>query len=152
MTAVRAFAALVTGTLFGFGLALGGMLDPSIIRGFLDVAGDFDPRLGFVFAGSVIVAAAGTAISRRLERPALAATFTLSQNRKIDAPLIAGSAVFGLGWGIAGLCPGPAVAGLALGVPAIAVFTAAMLVGMVAHDLARPRGEAGGEAAAAGTI
>jgi uncharacterized membrane protein YedE/YeeE len=136
---IRTLVALLAGTIFGCGLALGGMLDPSVIRGFLDFFGDFDPRLGFVFAGAVLVSAAGYALSRRLARPALAQNFAVPAERKIDAPLIGGSALFGIGWGMVGLCPGPAISGLALGVPSILIFTASMLVGMAAHELWRGR-------------
>ena len=139
MSFSRAFAALVAGTLFGFGLALGGMLDPSVIRGFLDFFGAFDPRLGFVFAGAVLVSAAGYAFSRQLARPALGESFAIPAGQKIDAPLIAGSALFGVGWGMVGLCPGPAIAGLSIGIPSIFVFTVSMLAGMAAHELWRGR-------------
>jgi uncharacterized membrane protein YedE/YeeE len=139
MKVARALVALFAGTIFGFGLALGGMLDPSVIRGFLDFFGNFDPRLGFVFAGAVLVSAAGYAVSRRLARPTLAETFAVPVERKIDAPLIGGSGLFGVGWGMVGLCPGPAISGLALGVPSIFIFTVSMLVGMAAHELWRGR-------------
>jgi uncharacterized membrane protein YedE/YeeE len=139
MNLPRILAALVAGTLFGFGLTLGGMLDPSVVRGFLDFFGNFDARLGFVFAGAVLVSAVGYATSRRLARPTLAETFGLPAERKIDAPLVVGSALFGIGWGMVGLCPGPAISGLALGVPSIFIFTVSMLAGMAAHELWRGR-------------
>jgi uncharacterized protein len=135
----RAFAALLAGTIFGFGLSLGGMLDPSVIRNFLDFFGDFDPRLAFVFAGALAVSAAGYALSRRRNRPALGGAFAIPAQQRIDQQLIGGSALFGVGWGLVGLCPGPAIAGLALGLPSIFIFTVAMLVGMAAHDLWRGR-------------
>ncbi len=143
MNFFRALAALFAGTLFGFGLALGGMLDPSVIRNFLDFFGDFDPRLGFVFAGAVFVSAAGYAFSRQLSRPALGESFAIPTGRKIDAPLIVGSALFGVGWGMVGLCPGPAISGLGLGLPEIFIFAAAMLVGMAVHELWRGRSVSG---------
>ena len=139
MRRVRALAALAVGALFGFGLAIGGMLDPAVIRGFLDLAGAFDPRLGFVFAGALVISAAGYAFSRRMLRPALAETFAIPTKERIDAPLIAGASLFGLGWGMVGLCPGPAVAALALGLPPVVVFVACMLLGMAAHDFMRRR-------------
>jgi uncharacterized membrane protein YedE/YeeE len=139
MSFPRALAALLAGTLFGFGLALGGMLDPSVIRNFLDFFGPFDPRLGFVFAGAVAVSAAGYAVSRRLARPTLGQEFTLPAEHRIDTPLVGGSALFGVGWGMVGLCPGPAIAGLALGLPSIFVFTVSMLVGMAGFELFRGR-------------
>lgn len=127
-------AALGCGAIFGFGLALSGMLDPARVRGFLDIFGHFDPSLGFVLAGAVAVSAAGYALSRRLGAPALAADFHLPGRGRIDAPLLLGAALFGVGWGVGGLCPGPGVAGLALGLPQIFVFTAAMAAGILLHD------------------
>jgi uncharacterized membrane protein YedE/YeeE len=143
VNARRPIAALVAGTLFGFGLALGGMLDPSVIRGFLDFFGNFDPRLGFVFAGAVAVSAAGHAFSRRLRRPTFGEGFAIPAERRIDAPLIAGSALFGIGWGMVGLCPGPAISGLTLGIPQISIFTASMIAGMAAYQLWVGRGVGG---------
>jgi uncharacterized membrane protein YedE/YeeE len=137
MSLLRTIAALVAGALFGFGLALGGMLDPSVIRGFLDVFGAFDPRLGFVFAGAVAVSAAGYVFSRRLARPALAERYTLPAATRIDPPLIFGSALFGVGWGMVGLCPGPALAALTLGIPSVIIFTLSMLVGMAGYEIWR---------------
>ncbi len=139
MSFPRTLVALLAGTIFGFGLALGGMLDPSVIRGFLDFFGDFDPRLGFVFAGAVAVSMAGYAISRRLARPTFGERFDLPADEKVDARLVAGSALFGIGWGMVGLCPGPAISGLALGVPSVFIFTASMLAGIAAHELWRGR-------------
>jgi uncharacterized membrane protein YedE/YeeE len=126
----RAIAALVAGTVFGFGLALAGVLDPATIRNFLDFFGDFDPRLAY-------------ALSRVRSQPALGGGFAIPAEQQIDQPLIAGSALFGVGWGMVGLCPGPAIAGLALGLPSIFIFTVAMLVGMAAHDVWRGRSVAG---------
>lgn len=148
MKAPRVAGAFLSGLVFGFGLALAGVLDPAVIRSFLDFFGAFDPRLGFVFAGAVAVSAAGYLLSRRLSRPALAEAFALPAERPIDAPLVVGSALFGIGWGMVGLCPGPAIAGLVLGVPSIYVFTLATLVGMLAHELLVRRGGVGGLAPA----
>lgn len=139
MKGARIVAALAAGTVFGFGLALAGVLDPSMIRSFLDFFGAFDPRLAFVFAGALAVSAAGYAISRGRSRPALGPAFAIPAERGIDRPLVLGSTLFGVGWGMVGLCPGPAIAGLVLGLPSIFVFTVAMLVGMGAHDLWRGR-------------
>lgn len=139
MSFPRILAALAAGILFGFGLALGAMLDPSVVRGFLDFFGAFDPRLAFVFAGALAVSMAGYAYARKLPRPTLGESFAIPQNEKVDQPLIAGAALFGVGWGMVGLCPGPAISGLALGIPSIFVFTVAMLVGMAAHELWRGR-------------
>jgi uncharacterized membrane protein YedE/YeeE len=137
MSTIRALAALAAGAIFGFGLALSGMLDPARIRGFLDFFGDFDASLAFVFVGAVAVSSAGYLISRRLPRPALAEKFELPTKSAIDTPLLAGAAVFGLGWGMAGFCPGPAIAALSLGLPPVFVFTVLMLLGMIVHDVTR---------------
>ena len=133
----RALVALLAGSIFGFGLALGGMLDPAVIRGFLDVFGDFDPRLAFVFAGAVGVSAAGYWLSRRLAKPLVAPRFSLPTVNTIDARLLGGAALFGVGWGAVGLCPGPALAGTSLAIPQVLVFTAAMLAGVALHAATR---------------
>ncbi len=133
--AARAVAALASGLMFGFGLALSGMVDPARVVGFLDVAsGRWDPSLAFVLAGAVLAAIPGVILARRLRRPAFDAAFALPTARRIDRRLIAGSALFGIGWGLAGFCPGPAVASLSLGIPTVYLFVAAMAVGMLAHD------------------
>jgi uncharacterized membrane protein YedE/YeeE len=138
--AARPLAALAAGLLFGLGLSLSGMLDPARVRGFLDVAGAWDSSLVFVLGGAVSVSALGYRLSRRLRRPALAETFDLPTARRIDAPLVLGAALFGIGWGLSGFCPGPAVAALSTGAAPVLVFVAAMLLGMAAHDLARAPG------------
>jgi uncharacterized membrane protein YedE/YeeE len=131
----RAAAALASGVIFGFGLALSGMMDPARVRGFLDVAGRFDPSLGFVLAGALAVSGLGTALSRRAPRPLLDEAFHLPSRKDLDWKLLGGAAIFGIGWGMAGFCPGPAVASLSLGLPETFVFTAMMLVGILLHDL-----------------
>lgn len=133
--APRLAAALAMGLLFGLGLSLSGMLDPARVQGFLDVGGAWDPTLIFVLGGAVSVALAGFALARRLPRPVLDARFDLPVRRRIDAPLIGGAALFGVGWGLSGLCPGPAVAALSTGALPILVFVPAMLVGMAAFRL-----------------
>ncbi|MCJ2135318.1 YeeE/YedE family protein [Methylobacterium sp. J-026] len=139
----RALAALTAGLLFGLGLSLSGMLDPARVRGFLDVAGAWDPSLVFVLGGAVTVSGFGYALSRRFGHPVLADRFDLPQRRRIDAPLVLGAALFGIGWGLSGFCPGPAVAALSTGARPVLVFVAALLVGMAAHDLLRNREGAG---------
>jgi uncharacterized protein len=131
---LRVLVGLLSGLVFGFGLSLSGMVDPARVRGFLDVTGDWDPSLVFVLGGAVVVATIGYRLSLRLQRPALDDLFHLPTKTTIDAPLLIGSAIFGVGWGLAGLCPGPAVASLTLGLPPTFLFVAAMLVGMIIHD------------------
>ncbi|GLQ78939.1 membrane protein [Mesorhizobium huakuii] len=133
-TKLQPVAALAAGTLFGLGLALSGMLDPVRVQGFLDIFGAWDPSLAFVLGGAVAVAMAGMAWLRRMSRPLLADRFHLPMKSPIDARLVVGSAIFGLGWGLGGFCPGPAVASLSLGLTPTLVFVAFMLAGMVAHD------------------
>ncbi len=124
-------AALLAGLVFGIGLAVSGMLDPSRVLGFLDFAGSWDPSLAFVLGGAVIVSASGTILARRMAQPVLGGTFDLPTGRLLDARLIGGSALFGIGWGLAGFCPGPALAALSLGLPKAFVFVGAMLLGML---------------------
>lgn len=133
MSAGRLVVALAAGLVFGLGLSISGMLDPTRVRGFLDVAGAFDPTLIFVLGGAVSVSALGYLLSRRLARPALAPRFEIPTSRLVDARLIGGSALFGVGWGLSGLCPGPAVAGLTVAPASLAAFVAAMLAGMALH-------------------
>ncbi|MGN3975536.1 DUF6691 family protein [Tsuneonella sp. SYSU-LHT278] len=127
---------LLAGTLFGSGLALGGMTDPARVRGFLDIFGDWDPTLAFVMAGAVLVMAAAWRIQKRLGRPLLADAFALPERSDVTAPLVMGAAVFGIGWGIAGLCPGPALAVLSVAPLKALWFVGAMLAGMVLHKVA----------------
>lgn len=131
----RLIVAALAGALFGFGLSLSGMIDPARVLGFLDVAsGRWDPTLLFVLGGAVIVAAPGVMLQRRLARPALDDRFHLPEKTAIDARLVVGAAIFGVGWGVAGFCPGPAVAALGMGRPPALLFVAAMAAGMILHD------------------
>ncbi|MGV1988291.1 DUF6691 family protein [Agrobacterium sp. 22-221-1] len=131
----RIVLALATGALFGFGLSLSGMVDPARVSGFLDVAsGHWDPSLMFVLGGAVMVAVPGVLLSRRLAKPVLAEDFSLTAKTRIDRPLITGSAIFGVGWGLAGFCPGPALSALALGLMPVVLFVSAMIAGMLVHD------------------
>lgn len=130
----RLATALVSGLIFGLGLSLSGMLDPVRVQGFLDVFGAWDPSLAFILGGAVLVAFIGVAVSGRLKKPVFDAQFHLPGTHKIDRRLVIGSALFGIGWGIAGLCPGPALSALALGKVEIVVFVMTMVLGMIAHD------------------
>ena len=131
----RLAVALLAGAIFGFGLSLSGMVDPGRVLGFLDIAsGHWDPSLMFVLGGAVLVAVPGVMLQRRMAKPVLDDGFHLPPRTGIDARLLAGSALFGLGWGGAGFCPGPAVSALSMGLPLVVLFVAAMAVGMVLHD------------------
>jgi uncharacterized membrane protein YedE/YeeE len=132
--AARLLVSLAAGLVFGFGLSLSGMLDPARIQGFLDPFGRWDPSLAFVLAGAVSVAFVGVHLAGRLRRPLLEGAFQLPAEGRIDAPLILGSALFGLGWGLGGFCPGPAMASLSLGLWPTWLFVASMVAGMVVHD------------------
>jgi uncharacterized membrane protein YedE/YeeE len=127
-------AAVASGIVFGIGLSLSGMLNPVRVQGFLDVFGNWDPSLAFVLGGAVAVAFVGVQVMKRMRHPAFDDSFHLPTNRKIDAPLVIGSALFGLGWGIGGFCPGPAVASLSVGIPQTVLFVLAMLIGMTLYD------------------
>ncbi|HEL7748897.1 TPA: YeeE/YedE family protein [Stenotrophomonas maltophilia] len=128
------WAATVAGALFGAGLALSGMTDARRVLGFLDVAGDFDPTLMWVLASAMLVSAVGQRWVLRRTRPWCAARFQLPTVRDIDARLLLGAALFGIGWGWAGYCPGPAIAGLAVASREALWFVPAMLLGFWLHD------------------
>lgn len=136
----RLVAALLSGTLFGFGLALSGMIDPARVTGFLNLAAPrWDPSLLFVLGGAVGVARLGVVLCGRRPAPLLDDQFDLPQSTRIDKPLVLGAALFGVGWGLAGLCPGPALAAVSFGNPGVLLFVAAMAIGMIAHDRLRAR-------------
>lgn len=129
----RTLLALASGALFGAGLAFSGMTDPARVRAFLDLFGSWDPTLGFVMFGALLPMAVAWRIARRREGPLADDRFHLPDTRRIDGRLIAGAALFGIGWGAAGLCPGPAIAALALVPSSAAIFVAAMLAGFALH-------------------
>lgn len=132
-------AAGAAGALFGAGLALAGMTDPRRILGFLDIAGDFDPTLAWVLASALLVSAVGQRWVLRRPRPSCATGFQLPAARGVDVRLVLGAALFGMGWGWAGYCPGPAIAGLAVGSREALWLVPAMLAGFWLHDrLVRP--------------
>lgn len=131
-------AALAAGLLFGAGLTVARMVDPAKILGFLDIAGNWDPSLAFVLGGAVITAGLGFELIRRGRATPLAAgAFDAPAARRIDRRLVGGSVLFGIGWGLVGLCPGPALAGLAVAPSGVALFVAAMLAGMMAFEAMR---------------
>lgn len=134
---------LIAGLLFGAGLTVSQMVDPAKVQGFLDFAGiaggTWDPSLAFVMGGALAVTAIGYGLALRRAAPLMAPQFSLPTRTDIDARLIAGAAIFGVGWGLAGYCPGPAVASLAFGNAEALAFVVAMLAGMGAFQLlARP--------------
>lgn len=127
--------ALFVGTLFGGGLALSDMVNPARVRAFLDLFGNWDPTLAFVMGAAVFASAVAYALRNRMARPVFGDRFFVPDRREIDRPLMAGAAIFGIGWGLVGFCPGPAVSGLVLGLWQPWLFVAAMLAGMVLHKV-----------------
>ncbi|HKU85934.1 MAG TPA: DUF6691 family protein [Casimicrobiaceae bacterium] len=132
-------AAFVSALVFGLGLIVSGMFNPSKVLGFLDVAGAWDPSLAFVMAGAVTVAAVAFRFAARRKVSLLGAPMQFPAGRRIDRRLIVGSTLFGVGWGIAGFCPGPALVALGMGENKALVFTIAMLAGMGAFALLERR-------------
>lgn len=130
---LRAAAALASGLVFGLGLAVSGMMNPARVIGFLDVAGDWDPTLAFVMGGALLVAVPAYRLIPKRERPVLEEEFSLPRKEAVDAPLVGGSVLFGVGWGLVGFCPGPAIAALGTGLVPVFAFVAAMLAGMALH-------------------
>ena len=124
---------LFAGVLFGLGLTVSGMVDPAKIIGFLDFAGDWDPTLAFVMGGALFVTIPTFRLILRRPRPILADNFDLPTKKDVDSRLLAGSAIFGIGWGLAGFCPGPAVTAMASGLAPVFAFVAAMVAGMAVY-------------------
>jgi uncharacterized protein len=123
-------SAFASGLLFGLGLLVSQMVNPAKVLAFLDIFGAWDPSLAFVMGGAVAVSAVGYQIARRRGVPVLAPRLEIPTRRDLDARLIGGAALFGIGWGLAGLCPGPALAALTFGPPEVFAFAAAMIGGM----------------------
>lgn len=132
--------ALAVGVVFGAGLTLSGMVHPAKVQAFLDVAGAWDPALAFVMGGALLVSALGWQLARRRKAPLFADRFELPTRRDLDLRLVAGAVLFGVGWGLAGLCPGPALTGLAFGAQGAWLFVAAMAAGALLQ-----RATAGGD-------
>lgn len=126
---------VISGALFGAGLTVSGMTDPARVRGFLDVFERWDPTLAFVMGGAVLVMAIAWRIQARMKAPLFGPKFSLPDRSDFDGRLVAGSALFGIGWGIGGLCPGPAVASLVSSPWSVLPFLVAMLAGMAIHNL-----------------
>lgn len=132
---MNVLAALLSGLVFGLGLIVSGMANPSKVLGFLDLAGPWDPSLAFVMAGAIAVGLAAFAVARRRTTSWLGLAMKLPTAQHIDRRLVGGSMLFGIGWGIAGFCPGPGLVALGAGEAKAAVFVAAMLVGMAIFEL-----------------
>jgi uncharacterized membrane protein YedE/YeeE len=125
-------AGLLCGFIFGFGLLISGMMQPTKVLGFLDLfGGAWDPSLAVVMAAALAVAAAGYALARRQGQPLFAAQSLWPTARQLDGPLVTGAVLFGIGWGLVGLCPGPAIENLATGSVRVLVFVVAMVAGML---------------------
>jgi len=138
---MRIFSAFLCGAIFGLGLVVSGMTDTTRVLGFLDVLaipkGAWDPTLVIVMAAALAVSMPGFVLARRRARPLLANAAAWPTRKDIDRPLLAGAIMFGAGWGLVGLCPGPAIANLATASPTVIHFVAAMIAGMLAHDFWR---------------
>jgi uncharacterized membrane protein YedE/YeeE len=132
MSQLMAFA---SGLVFGLGLILSGMANPAKVQGFLDLLGTWDPSLAFVMGGAIAVGLAAFAAAGRMRRTLFDRAFTLPANQRIDTRLLAGSLAFGVGWGLVGFCPGPALVALGAGETKAAVFVLAMLAGMGIYEL-----------------
>jgi len=128
------FSALIAGLIFGLGLVISQMINPKKVIDFLDILGDWDPSLAFVMGAALIVTAIGYRLSWRNSKPFAAERFQVPGNRTIDKKLAIGAILFGIGWGLVGLCPGPAIAALFIGGLPIIIFLGAMIAGMVIFE------------------
>lgn len=136
---MRTVAALLCGLIFGAGLLISGMVQPAKVLAFLDIFGAWDPSLAVVMAAALAVSVPGFRLIDRSQRPWFAGQYLRPGKSGVDLPLVAGAALFGIGWGLVGLCPGPALECLATLSPGILVFVAAMAAGMIAHDVTAQR-------------
>lgn len=128
-------AALLAGILFGIGLAVSGMLIPDKVLNFLDIAGHWDPSLALVMGGALAITIPGYFVVTKRSKPVFADGFSLPTSRDIDAKLLAGAAMFGVGWGLSGLCPAPALVNITTAFVDVLAFVSAMLVGMLVHKM-----------------
>lgn len=131
--------AFIVGILFGLGLILSGMTDPAKVIGFLDLAGAWNPALAFVMGGAILVGSIGFAIAKKRQHSVLGAPMQLPSAGKLDKRLLLGSLAFGVGWGIAGFCPGPALVSAAAGQPKAWIFVLSMLAGIALHSVIEAR-------------
>jgi len=130
-----ALAAFASGVIFAIGLAIGGMTQPAKVAGFLDFTGDWDPSLMFVMGGAVMTHAILYRVIRQRPTPLFTAAFSVPTHKVIDAGLLGGAVLFGIGWGLSGFCPGPAIVSLASGKMPVVIFVVAMIVGMYLYAL-----------------
>lgn len=128
-------ASFLCGLVFGLGLIVAGMANPAKVLAFLDLAGDWDPSLALVMGGAIAVASGAFVLAGRRVRSLLGAPMRIPARREHDARLVLGSLTFGIGWGLAGFCPGPALVALGAGLPQAAIFVGAMLVGMLGYEV-----------------
>lgn len=126
---------LVSGVLFGFGLSLSEMINPQRVLGFLDIAGSWDPTLAFVMGGALIVSLPAYFLARKMQQPVCSTQFHLPTSKDVDKRLVLGAVLFGAGWGLAGFCPGPALAAVMTMQQDVLVFVASMVVGMLAYQV-----------------
>ena len=138
----RMIVAFLCGAVFAVGLGISGMTHPLKVLGFLDFFGDWDPSLAFVMGSGVIVSMVFFAIARRRGAPLFAPSFSLPTATKVDAPLVIGAAIFGIGWGLGGFCPGPAVVSVVAGATPVIAFVLAMVAGMSVFDALTSRARA----------
>lgn len=138
---MRFVLALLSGLLFGLGLLLSGMTDPAKVKGFLDLFGAWDPSLALVMGGAIAIGLLAFARATRRERSWSGDRIEIPQDRRIDWRLIGGGVLFGVGWGVAGFCPGPALVALSSGLPEAWIFVPAMLLGMGLVDFFSARNQ-----------
>ncbi|MDG1214986.1 MAG: YeeE/YedE family protein [Luminiphilus sp.] len=136
---MTSWPALLSGLLFGMGLSLSGMTDPAKVKGFLDITGAWVPDLAFVMGGALMITLMMTSAILRRGKPLLASAFNMPNLNTIDRRLIIGSAIFGIGWGLSGFCPGPALLSLIYGYKTTFIFCIAMIAGMFGATLFNPR-------------
>ncbi len=134
---MKRISEFLAGLLFGTGLLLSGMTDPGKVIGFLDVTGTWDPSLALVMGGAIAVSFLAFRVAKRSKASFLGAAFRLPVSDKVDKPLIIGSLIFGVGWGLVGFCPGPAIVSMAAGQPKALIFGLAMFVGMLVFGIGK---------------
>ncbi len=135
----KLITALICGVIFGLGIAISGMIDPAKVMNFFDIAGTWDPSLALVMAGGLAVSLVGYRLVFATKRPLFTGTFSLPTRKHIDAELIGGSALFGIGWGLAGFCPGGAIPALGIGRVEPFLFVGGMVAGIAMARLLRSR-------------